>query len=87
MSTRGYRVVYDKDVRRAVASRPLAGKQALAELLRELTRDAPLLEQQGAGPTGQEVGYTSTHDLLAAYRPDHESRMVELLSLIWLGAD
>jgi hypothetical protein len=44
VSTPGYRVVYDEDVRRVVASLPTAGKRSLAELLRELTRQAPLLE-------------------------------------------
>jgi hypothetical protein len=69
-----------------VASLPPAGKQSLAELLRELTRDALLLERLGAGPAEQEVAYTSVHDLLVAYRVDHDKRLVQVLSLVWLGA-
>jgi hypothetical protein len=49
VSTRGYRVVYDENVRRLVASLPAAGKQSLAELFRELTTSASLLERLGAG--------------------------------------
>ena len=37
MSARRYRVVYDEEVRRLVASLPAAGKQSLAELFGELT--------------------------------------------------
>ena len=55
MSARSYRVVYDEDVRRIVASLPTVGKRSLAELLRELTRQALLLEWLGAGPAGQGV--------------------------------
>ena len=62
MSARRYRVVYDEDVRQVVASLPPADKQSLAELLRELTRDASLLERLGAGQAGQEVGYASSHE-------------------------
>ena len=54
MSVRRFRVVYDEDVRQVVASLPPAGKQSLAELLRELTRDASSLERLGAGPAEQE---------------------------------
>jgi hypothetical protein len=85
VSARGYRVVYDEDVRRVVASLPAAGQRLLAELLRELTRDAPLLERLGAGPAGQEVAYASAHELLVAYRLDHNKRLVQVLSLVWLG--
>ena len=38
-----------------VASLPAAGKRSLAELLRELTRDAPLLARLSIGPTEQDV--------------------------------
>jgi hypothetical protein len=86
VSARGYRVVYDEDVRRVVASLPAAGKQSLAELFRELTRDAPLLGQLSADPTGHEVTYASAQELLVAYRIDHGARRIELLSLVWLGA-
>jgi len=85
VSARGYRVVYDEDVRRVVASLPAAGKRLLAELLRQLTREAPLLDHLGAGPAGQEIAYASAHELLVAYRVDHEKRLVQLLSLVWLG--
>jgi hypothetical protein len=85
VSTRGYRVVYDEDVRRVVASLPTAGKRSLAELLRELTRDAPLVERLSIGPVGQEVAYASTHELLIAYRVDHGTRLIEVLSLVWLS--
>jgi hypothetical protein len=85
VSVRGYRVVYDEDVRRVVASLPAAGQRSLAELLRELTRDAPLLERLGLGPAGQEVAYASAHELLVAYRVDHSERLVQVLSLVWLG--
>jgi hypothetical protein len=85
VSIRGYRVVYDEDVRRVVASLPADGKRSLARLLRELTRDAPLLEGLGAGPTGQEVTYASAHELLVAYRVDDDKRLVQVLSLVWLG--
>jgi hypothetical protein len=85
VSIRGYRVVYDEDVRRVVASLPPAGKRWLAELLREITRQAPLLERQGAGPTEQEVAYASANELLVAYRVDHDKRLVQVLSLVWLG--
>jgi hypothetical protein len=54
-------------------------------LLRQLTRDAPLLKRLGAGPAGQEVTYASAHELLVAYRVDHDERLVQLLSLVWLG--
>jgi hypothetical protein len=78
---------YDEDVRQVVNSLPPAGKQSLAELLRELTRDASLLERLGAGPAEQEeVAYASVHDLLVAYRVDHDNRLVQVLSLVWLGA-
>jgi hypothetical protein len=96
VSARGYRVVYDEEVRRVVASLPTAGKQSLAELFRELTRDAPLLGRLSAGPTGHEVAYASAQELLVAYasaqellvayRIDHGARRVEVLSLVWLGA-
>jgi hypothetical protein len=86
VSARGYRVVYDEDVRGVVASLPTAGKQSLAELFRELTRDAPLLGRLSAGPTGHEVAYASAQELLVAYRIDHGARRVEVLSLVWLGA-
>lgn len=86
MSARGYRVIYDEDVRRLVASLPAAGKQSLAELFRELTRNASLLERLGAGPAGQEVTYASTNELLVAYLVDHEKRLIQVLSLVWLGA-
>jgi hypothetical protein len=76
VSTRGYRVVYDEDVRRL----------ALAELFRELTTSASLLERLGAGPAGQEVTYASAHELLVAYQVDHEKRLIQVLSLVWLGA-
>ncbi|HEV2919517.1 MAG TPA: hypothetical protein VG673_09780 [Actinomycetota bacterium] len=76
MSTRGYRVVYDEDVRRL----------ALAELFRELTRNASRLERLGAGPAGQEVTYASANELLVAYQVDHEKRLIQVLSLVWLGA-
>ncbi len=85
MSTRRYRVVYDEDVRRVVASLPAAGKRSLAQLFRELARDAPLLERLAAGPAGQEVAYASAHDLLVAYRIDHEKHLIRVLSLVWLG--
>ena len=85
MSTRGYRVAYDEDVRRTVATLPPAGKRALAELFGELTRGAPLLELLGVGPAGQEIAYASSHDLLVAYRVDHERRVIRVLSLVWLG--
>jgi hypothetical protein len=85
VSTRGYRVVYDEAVRRVVASLPAAGKQSLAELFRELTRDAPLLERLGAGPAGQEVAYATAQELLVAYQVDHGARLIEVLSLVWLG--
>jgi hypothetical protein len=85
VSVRGCPVVYDEDVRRVVASLPAAGKRSLAELLRQLTRDAPLLERLGVGPTGQEVAYASAHELLAAYRVDPDKRLVQVLSLVWLG--
>ena len=81
MSARGYRVIYDEDVRRLVASLPAAGKQSLAEL----TRNASLLERLGAGPAGQEVTYASAHELLVAYQVDHEKRLIQVLSLVWLG--
>jgi hypothetical protein len=86
VSARRYRVVYDEDVREVVAGLPPAGKQSLAELLRELTRDAPLLEQLGAGLAEQEVAYASAHDLLVAYRVDHDERLVQVQSPVWLGA-
>ena len=86
MSARGYRVIYDEDVRRLVASLPAAGKQSLAELFRELTRSASLLERPGAGPAGQEVTYTGAHELLVACQVDHEQRLIQVLSLVWLGA-
>ena len=86
MSARGYRVVYDEEVRRVVASLPTAGKQSLAELFRELTRDAPLLGRLSAGPTGHEVAYASAQELLVAYRIDHGARRIKVLSLVWLGA-
>jgi hypothetical protein len=54
-------------------------------LLRELTRDAPLVERLGIGPVGQEVAYASTHELLIAYRVDHGTRLIEVLSLVWLS--
>jgi hypothetical protein len=85
VSTRGCRVVYDEDVRRVVASLPPPGKRSLAELLRELTRDAPLVERLSIGPVGQEVAYASAHELLVAYRVDHGARLIEVLSLVWLG--
>jgi hypothetical protein len=85
VSARGYRVVYDEDVRRIVASLPTGGKQSLAELFRELTRDAPLLERLGVGPAGQEVAYASAQELLVAYRVDHGARLIQVLSLVWLG--
>jgi hypothetical protein len=85
VSVRGYRVVYDEDVRRIVVSLPTAGKRSLAELLRELTRQAPLLEWLGAGPAGQEVAYASASELLVAYRINHDKRLVQVLSLVWLG--
>jgi hypothetical protein len=87
VSARGYRVVYDEDVRRLVASLPAAGKQSLAELLRELTRGAPLLERLGAGPAGQEVTYASTHELLVAYQVDQKKHLIRVLSLVWLSTD
>ena len=86
MSARGYRVVYDEAVRRLVASLPAAGKQSLAELFRELTRSASLLDRLGGGPAGQEVTYASAHELLVAYQVDHEKRLIRVLSLVWLGA-
>ena len=86
MSAHGYRVVYDEDVRRLVATLPAAGKQSLAELFRDLTKSASLLERLGAGPAGQEVTYASTHELLVAYQLDHEKRLIRVLSLVWLGA-
>jgi hypothetical protein len=85
VSVRGYRVVYDEDVRRVVVSLPSAGKRSLAELLRELTRQAPLLDRLGAGPTGQEVAYASVNERLVAYRVNHGKRLVQLLSMVWLG--
>ena len=85
MSARGYRVVYDEDVHRLVVSLPAAGKQSLAELFQELTRSASLLERLGAGPAGQEVTYASAHELLVAYQVDHEKRLIQVLSLVWLG--
>ena len=85
MSARGYRVVYDEDVRLVVASLPAAGKRSLAELLRQLTRDAPLLERLGAGPAEHEVAYAGAHELLVAYRVDSDKRVVQVLSLVWLG--
>jgi hypothetical protein len=85
VSARGYRVVYDEDVRRLVASLPPAAKRSLAELFRELTSSASLLERLGAGPAGQEVAYASAHELLVAYQVDHEKRLIRVLSLVWLG--
>ncbi len=87
MSPRGYRVAYDEDVRRIVATLPVAGTRAFAELGRELTRGAPLLDLLGVRPAGQEVAYASSHDLLVASRVDHEQRVIRVLSLVWLGAD
>jgi hypothetical protein len=87
VSARGYRVVYDEDVRQVVASLSTAGKRSLAELLRQLTREAPLLERLGAGPTEHEVAYASAHELLVAYRIDHDKRLVQVLSLVWLGEE
>ena len=86
MTARRYRVVYDEEVRRLVASLPAAGKKSLAELFGELTRSASLLERLGAGPTGQEVTYARAHELLVAYQVDHEKRLIRVLSLVWLGA-
>jgi hypothetical protein len=85
VSARGYQVIYDEDVRRLVVSLPAAGKQSLAELFQELTRSASLLERLGAGPAGQEVTYASAHELLVAYQVDHENRLIQVLSLVWLG--
>jgi hypothetical protein len=68
-----------------VASLPAAGKQSLADLFRELTRDASLLDRLGAGPAGQEVAYTSAQELLIAYRVDNTTHLIEVLSLVWLG--
>jgi hypothetical protein len=34
---------------------------------------------------GQEVAYASAHELLIAYRIDHDKRLVQVLSLVWLG--
>ena len=85
MSARGYQVIYDEDVRRLVVSLPAAGKQSLAELFQELTRSASLLERLGAGPAGHEVTYASAHELLVAYQVDHENRLIQVLSLVWLG--
>ena len=85
MSARGYQVVYDEDVRQVVASLPAAGKRSLAELLRQLTRDAPLLDRLGAGPAAHEVAYASAQELLVAYRVDHDKHLVQVLSLVWLG--
>ena len=90
MSARGYRVIYDEDVRRLVASLPAGGKQSLAELFRELTRSASLLERPGAGPAGQAATYAGAHELLVACQVDHEKRLekrlIQVLSLVWLGA-
>jgi hypothetical protein len=54
-------------------------------LFRELTRQAPLLEWLAAGTAGQEVAYASASELLVAYRVDHDKRLVQVLSLAWLG--
>ena len=32
------------------------------------------------------VVYASAHDLLIAYRVDHDKRLVQVLRLVWLGA-
>ena len=66
--------------------RPQLSTKHTGMLLRELTRDASLLEQLGAGPAGQEVSYASSHELLVAYQIDHEKRLIRVLSLVWLGA-
>ena len=63
----------------------IESKQALAELFRELTRSASLLQRLGAGPAGQEVTYASAHELLVAYQVDREKRLIQVLSLVWLG--
>jgi hypothetical protein len=85
VSARGYRLVYDEDVGRLVASLPPAGKRSLAELFRELTSSASLLERLGADPAGQKVAYASAHELLVAYQVDHEKRLIRVLSLVWLS--
>jgi hypothetical protein len=33
----------------------------------------------------QDVAYASAHELLVAYRVDHSKRLVQVLSLVWLG--
>jgi hypothetical protein len=85
VSAPGYRVVYDEDVRQVVADLPEPGKRALAELFRDLTRATPLLERLRAGPAGREVTYVSGQDLLLAYRVDQAKRIVQVLSVVWLG--